>query len=161
MEAIPATTRWRISDHSDLLGDGGRIASGRWHTAGQRVVYLAESPAVAMFEALVHMEYDAEDPPLEFTLLKISTPHSLKISFLDLSESQSWQEQPEFTRRIGDAWLSSRKSALARVPSAIVPFAWNYLLNPEHPESMQAQIESQSRERLDGRLLWPKVRLVT
>ncbi len=114
-----------------------------------------------MFEALVHMEYDAEDPPLEFTLLKISTPHSLKISFLDLSESQSWQEQPEFTRRIGDAWLSSRKSALARVPSAIVPFAWNYLLNPEHPESMQAQIESQSRERLDGRLLWPKVRLVT
>ena len=93
-----------------------------------------------MFEALVHMEYDAEDPPLEFTLLKVSTPDSLKISLLDLSESQNWQEQPEFTRRIGGAWLSSRESALARVPSAIVPFAWNYLLNPEHPEACMLRL---------------------
>jgi RES domain-containing protein len=149
---------WRISNYIDLSGEGGRVASARWHTAGRRIVYLAESPAVAMFEALVHMEYDVEDFPGEFTLLKISAPDSLKVSFLDPSENPDWREQPEFTRGIGDAWLASRGTSLARVPSAVVPQAWNYLLNSEHPEAELVRIEGQFRERLDIRLSRRKFR---
>ncbi|MGA2207121.1 MAG: RES family NAD+ phosphorylase [Terracidiphilus sp.] len=149
---------WRISNYIDLSGEGGRVASARWHTAGQRIVYLAESPAVAMFEALVHLEYDVEDFPDEFTLLKVSAPDSLKVSLLDPSENPDWREKLEFTRGIGDAWLSSRESSLARVPSAIVPQASNYLLNPEHPDAKLVQIEGQSSERLDIRLSRKKLR---
>lgn len=143
---------WRISNYIDLSGEGGRIASARWHSAGQRIVYLAESPAVAMFEALVHLEYDVDDFPDEFTLIRISAPDSLKVSFLDPFENPDWREQPKFTRSIGDVWLASRGTPLARVPSAVVPQAWNYLLNPEHPDAKLVKIEEQSRERLDIRL---------
>jgi RES domain-containing protein len=149
---------WRISNYIDLRGEGGRVASARWHTAGQRIIYLAESPAVAMFEALVHMDYEVQDLPDEFTLLKIGAPDSLKISLLDPSENPDWREQPEFTRGMGDAWLASRGTALARVPSAVVPHAWNYLLNPEHPDAKLVRIEGQSRERLDIRLSRRKLR---
>ncbi len=59
-------------------------------------------------------------------------------------------ESAEFTRNIGDAWLAGRKTALARVPSAIVPRTWNYLLNPEHPEACQLPAAEAIKERLDN-----------
>ena len=144
---------WRISNYRDLSGEGGRFASARWHTEGTRILYLAESPAVAMLEALVHMEYEVEDFPDDFTLLKIVAPDGLSVSFLDPSEKPNWREVIEITRKMGDAWLAAGESSLARVPSAVVPHAWNYLLNPEHPEARLVSIEEQSRERLDPRLL--------
>ena len=47
---------WRISNYADLRGMGGLRAPGRWHYAGQPIVYLAEHPALALLEILVHME---------------------------------------------------------------------------------------------------------
>ena len=47
---------WRISDYPDLNGEGGRKAGARWHTAGSRIVYLAESPMAALVETLVHLD---------------------------------------------------------------------------------------------------------
>ena len=142
---------WRISNYVDLSGEGGRVASARWHSAGQRIVYLAESPAVAMLELLVHMECDVENLP-DFTLLKISAPETLKISPLDPSENPDWREQPEFTRKMGNVWLQKRENSLARVPSAVVPRAWNFLLNPERPDAKQVQISEVIKERFDTRL---------
>jgi RES domain-containing protein len=53
---------------------------------------------------------------------------------------------------MGDAWLASRETALARAPSAIAPQTWNYLLNPEHPDAKQVQVAEVIRERFDNRL---------
>ena len=63
-----------------------------------------------------------------------------------------WKEHPEFTRNLGDAWLASRESPLARVPSAIAPQTWNYLLNPEHPDAKKIEVVEVIRERFDNRL---------
>jgi RES domain-containing protein len=57
------TTLWRISDYIDLNGEGGRKAGARWHTAGSRIVYLAESPMAALVETLVHLEVESEETP--------------------------------------------------------------------------------------------------
>ena len=47
---------WRISNYADLSGAGdGLLAAGRWHTRGRRIVYLADHPASALLEMLVHM----------------------------------------------------------------------------------------------------------
>jgi RES domain-containing protein len=147
---------WRISNHADLSGEGGRVASARWHTEGRRIVYLAESPAVAMLEMLVHMEYDVENLPGEFTLLKISAPDTLKISILDPSKNPHWREQSVFTRGLGDKWLAGGGSLLANVPSAVATHTSNYLLNPEHPDAKLVRVDGRFRERLDTRLLLRK-----
>jgi RES domain-containing protein len=49
---------------------------------------------------------------------------------------QGWQEDPPpaSLRDLGTHWLLSKVSAVARVPSAIVPTEYNYLPNPEHPD---------------------------
>jgi RES domain-containing protein len=146
-------TFWRISNYADLRGEGGRKASSRWHTAGSRIVFLAESPAVAMLEMLVHMEFDVENLPDAFTLLRISAPDIAKIQAIDPSENPDWRSQVELTRKMGDAWLATQETALARVPSAVVPHAWNFLLNPEHPDAKLVRVETAIRERFDSRLL--------
>ncbi len=148
------TTLWRISSFVDLSGEGGLGASGRWHTEGKLVVYLADCPAGALLERIVHMTdmYDEACLPSFYQLLKISVPDELAIKPLNSLAPAGWRQHPEFTRNLGDAWLASRETPLARMPSAIAPHTWNYLLNPEHPDANQVQVAEVIRERFDNRL---------
>lgn len=143
---------WRVSDYADLSGEGGRKASARWHMAGSRIVYLAESPMAALVETLVHLDVDSEDTPDFYTLLKISVPEDLTVQPLDPPAGTEWKQHLEMTRSIGDGWLASLTTSLARVPSAIAPCTWNYLLNPDHPEAKRIEIAAVIREPFDNRL---------
>jgi RES domain-containing protein len=145
-------TLWRISDHIDLEGLGGKKFSSRWSSLGRRVVYLADSPAGALLEVLVHFDLDSEDIPDIYTLLQVSTPEETSVCSLDPPTGAQWRGDPEMTRRIGDAWLASLETPVARVPSAIMPHTWNYLLNPEHPDARRMQIAEVIKERFDNRL---------
>jgi len=148
------TTLWRISNFVDLSGEGGLRASGRWHTEGRLVVYLADCPSGALLERIVHMTDMIEDAflPDFYRLLRLAVPDDLAPKSLNMIASADWKGRPEFTRNLGDAWLTSRETPLARVPSAVVPHTWNYLLNPEHPHAKKIQIAEVIRERFDSRL---------
>jgi len=52
----------------------------------------------------------------------------------------------------GDIWLRDRETAALRVPSFLVPFAYNLLLNPNHPRASDASIVSLTPCRFDPRL---------
>ena len=145
-------TLWRISNHADLGGWGGRKFESRWTSLGRRVVYLAESPAGAMLEILVHLKDRDDQLPSTFSLLEVESPNDSAVHELLPLADASWKEKLESTRRIGDAWLLARQTPLARVPSAIMPRTWNYMLNPEHPEAARTQVVSVIRERFDNRL---------
>lgn len=129
---------WRISRHRDLGGAGGIRAPGRWHHAGQPVVYLAESPAAALLEVCAHTS--ANDIPPEFTLVKIESPEtSIRVIKLD-DLPADWQSRLDVTRDLGTVWLRKNGSALLRVPSAIVPETANFLLNPGHPDAKRIKV---------------------
>ena len=149
---------WRISDHHDLLGKGGLRASGRWHTRGSRIVYLADSSPGALLEVLVHLEVDGEDIPDSYALLKVYIPEDFEIQNLAPPGDEGWRTDVRRTREVGEAWLKAGETPLARVPSAIVSESWNYLLNPEHPLAHQAVIEAAIREQYDKRLFQFRLR---
>ena len=72
---------WRISNFADLKGIGGLRAPGRWHFAGQPVVYLAEHPAGALLETLVHQEIGGTaDLPDTYQLLKVEVDDGITIA---------------------------------------------------------------------------------
>src|ERR1035441_8885001 len=148
------TTLWRISGYPDLSGEGGLGASGRWHTEGRRIVYLAGCPAGALLERIVHMTDMVEDAnlPRFYQLLQITVLDELAIKPLNALALTDWKERFEFTRAIGDAWLASLETPLARVPSVLAPRTWNYLLNPEHPDARQVQVAEVIKEQFDNRL---------
>jgi RES domain-containing protein len=142
---------WRISNHASLSGDGGLYASGRWHTRGRRVVYLADHPASALLEVMVHLEVDAEDMPRDYQLLGVDVPDDIPAAFMGLPDG--WSDDIATTRALGDAWLREGSSALLRVPSAIVPDARNYLLNPAHADAARIAIVESQRAAFDPRLM--------
>jgi RES domain-containing protein len=148
------TILWRISNYLDLSGEGARGASARWHTKGRLIVYLAENPASAMLERIVHLTDRNEDGILPgfYQLLQISVPDEVSRMELRKLAPAGWKEHSEYSRQIGDAWLDSLETSLARVPSAIMPHTWNYLLNPEHPDASKIEIAEVIRERFDNRL---------
>lgn len=142
---------WRISPFPDLSGRGGVLASGRWHSAGRPVVYLADSPSGAMLETLVHLELDAEDIPETYQLLRVELPEDASLILAD-DLGEGWEHDPALTRAIGNQWLADGESLLLGVPSAIMPHTQNYLLNPAHPESEEVELVAE-RWRFDPRLL--------
>jgi RES domain-containing protein len=145
---------WRISDFADLSGDGGLLASGRWHSQGRRIVYLSDHPASALVEILVNLEIDFDDFPTSYQLLAIEIPDNVSFERTDPDELPlNWRDDPEFTRAVGDEWLMAARRALLCVPSAIVPAASNWLLNPAHPDISKVQIVDIVRAPLDPRLL--------
>ncbi len=144
---------WRISNYADLLGIGGMQASGRWHTAGRPIVYLAENPASALLETLVHLEIDEEHRPDTFQLLKIDAPEGISSEETSLeSLPADWKRDEDITRGIGDEWLLRSSSALMRVPSVIAPETCNWLLNPRHAEAASLKIVHVERPLYDSRL---------
>lgn len=145
---------WRISNYSDLKGIGGIKTPGRWHNKGIPVVYLAESPALAMLEVLVHFEMAPDEVPETYQLIEIELPDSAGVWELSADAlPENWQADQEWTRSAGDEWLSGLESALLKVPSAIVPNCYNYLFNPRHELAEKAKIVSVQTHPFDTRLV--------
>lgn len=153
-------TLWRISNHCDLDGLGGEKSDGRWHTAarGKRIVYLSESPAGALLEALANLKGNPALFPEKYQLLEVTVPDDVYASMTFPSggspPSRSFYKtlSPSLSRKKGDAWLRNRVSALAGVPSFPSPYSLNILLNPQHPDAGRISIKACRRIRYDRRL---------
>lgn len=139
---------WRLCRrlHADLSGEGARIFGGRWNSPGRPVVYLAEHPALAALEVRVHLDLPFELLPDDYVLLSVAVPEG---SLHEISAATD-------TARTGNAWLAGRKSAALRVPSVLVPHAFNILLNPLHPDAADARVASSEPFRFDPRLWQPR-----
>jgi RES domain-containing protein len=145
---------WRIGNHASLAGDGGLRASGRWHSRGRRIVYCAQTPAAALLEILVHFEIELHDLPVRYRLLRIVVPDDVPAGRVrDADLPDTWPEQTELTRGLGDTWLKEARTALLTVPSAVVPSTFNVLLNPAHPDARRITVVESSDHVIDRRLL--------
>jgi RES domain-containing protein len=70
--------------------------------------------------------------------------------------AETINEPPDDPRATGDAWIESRRSALLRVPSWIVPESYNVLINPAHPDAPSIQLGSVRPFQFDQRLWTPR-----
>lgn len=148
---------WRVSNHGDLSGEGGRLVAGRWHDRGLPAVYLAEHPALALLETIVHLEVDPEDVPRNYRLLSVEIADDVAIHAFSQEEldrnSPSWRVDPIVTRTLARPWFEGKLTALFRVPSVVVPHAANFVLNPLHSDSTKISIASDELVEFDARLL--------
>ena len=106
-----------------------------------------------MLEILAHLPLEEAELPASFRLLLVEQVDEVKAVDLQVPTDLALTTNELVSQQTGDAWLESRASALARVPSAIMPFTWNFLLNPLHPEAKKLRIISASDHLYDPRLL--------
>jgi RES domain-containing protein len=136
----------------DLSGNGARLYGGRWNSEGKPMVYLASSRSLAILESLAHLV--VTNIPNEFVILTIDAPDD----FLEIPENilpDNWNEYPEqhIVKQIGNSFLQRNEHLLLKVPSALVPEEFNYLLNPLHPKAGKVKIIKKTPFNFDARLL--------
>jgi RES domain-containing protein len=149
---------WRITARKHIetvfSGIGGLYASGRWHPQGYKISYTSESLALASLEVFVHSE--TTDIPLSCVsaIIPDTTP-ILEITDLPAN----WQEVAAYPilQKIGLKWLKAMEYPVLKVPSAIIPVEYNYLINPEHPD-LQLQTEQVLEFQFDRRM-WKQTKL--
>jgi RES domain-containing protein len=145
---------WRLCrrPYADLSGEGARIFGGRWNSPGRPVVYFAEHPALAALEVRVHLDLPFELLPDDFVLMGVRLPDNL-IAEIDNPPGEAMSGLQ--TVAVGDSWLVQGRSAALRVPSVLVPYAWNVLVNPRHPDAVHANVTGIAPFHFDPRLWQP------
>ncbi|MGH6925586.1 MAG: RES family NAD+ phosphorylase [Propylenella sp.] len=143
---------WRVSQHADLSGRGGLLADARWSRSGTAVVYCADHPATALLEKLAHLDF--EDIPEVYQLFSVSVPDEAPFYTVEAARlPNDWKINQEFTRSLGTELLRRGKHLFIWVPCALVPFAWNALLNPQHAVAKRCSIADLVEEPFDSRLV--------
>lgn len=115
-------------------GQGAKEAGGRWNSVGTAMVYASEAASLTMLETLVHLH--AASLLDSFSLLSVEVDDAL-IQMIDTrSLPAAWADPqaPAELATIGDRWVESGDAVALRVPSALSPVEFNFLLNPQHPE---------------------------
>jgi len=126
----PDLPHTKTPDFDPLDGRGASLAPGRWHTSApeKRLVYAAEHPALAFCELLAH------SPGMRRVALvgfRLKTPG---VEELSVDPALLKPEGIPETQALGDRWYREGKHPVLKVPSAILPLAFNYVIKPREVE---------------------------
>ena len=153
---------WRLLPekfaHAPLDGEGARLYGGRWNPPGVAVVYASASLSLATLELLVHV--GAPDLlPDDLVAVEMEVPDSLPVETLsaaDLPRGWAAYPAPRALAALGKAWVAAGKTAILRVPSAVIPAEGNVLVSPSHADAKRVTVESRKPFRWDARLARPR-----
>lgn len=131
-------TVWRIV-HKKFAADaysgkGAGKHGARWNGPGSPVAYASESLSLATLEKLV---YGVLFTALNQTVIvPARIPNSLIEKIDETKLPRNWRDSPApiKLRSIGDKWIKDNRYAALRVPSAVIPIEYNYLINPHHAD---------------------------
>lgn len=115
------------------------FASGnpnRWNLGKQFVIYTGASRSLSTLELVVHA--GSIVPALKYKVMVISIPDddiSLK-QILTHQLPKNWRTLAAYPdlQTIGSNWYNSQDSLVLKVPSAIIPLEYNYIINTNHKE---------------------------
>lgn len=131
--------------------------AGRWNSEGEGMIYTGGSASLSCLEVLAHKSGAALTSG-RFSMAVIEISDKLLIQEIKLEELQKlnteWFKVLHYpiTQKIGNHWLFERKSAVLKVPSAIVDREYNYLINPLHPDFNKIKVLDIKPFNFDSRL---------
>ncbi|RYF64892.1 MAG: RES domain-containing protein [Cytophagaceae bacterium] len=147
---------FRISKHTHATGLSASGSANRWNLKGQYVLYAGSSRSLASLELVVHR--GAIEPLTTYKVMVISLPDDdylvRQISSKELSPD--WRRVAGYPalQRLGSAWYVAQETLVLKVPSAVIPYEYNYLINTEHPDfSRHVQLVRTEEYFWDDRLL--------
>lgn len=147
---------WRVI-RAELADDplstiGAYLYAGRWHSAGQHVLYTASTESLARNERLVHL---AGERGIDFVLLELALPDGAKIDrYEDLAiDAPDWGAVDSTqARRLADGWLDHSRALGLSVPSVLSATERNVLLARRSPLFARVRIARTLPFHYDPRL---------
>jgi len=120
--------------HSRALTSSGR--ANRWNKYGQNVIYTGFSRSLVTLESIVHK--NSIKTTAIYKVLVISVPdNEIFVKQIPISDlPANWRTLAAYSilQDIGSTWFEGKETLLLKVPSAIIPFEYIYIINIEHPD---------------------------
>lgn len=120
---------------SDLSGTGAYLFGGRWNSQGIYMLYASASASLAVLEFICNSNNLLAINKMG--MAQVELPTLTKFKHISLNELPPYWKNypaPEALKTIGDNWVRENKSLALKVPSAIINFEHNFLINPAHPD---------------------------
>ena len=117
---------------SSLTASG---VNGRWACAGKRVIYGAENIPLAFLENMVRRQGVGFNN--DFKIAFIEIPDDLHISAIEVNNlDPDWRDPYDYShcQPLGNKWFDDMRMPLLKVPSAVMPESFNYVINTVHPD---------------------------
>ena len=110
--------------------------ANRWNKDEEFVIYTGSSIALSTLELVVHRQ--ALNLMVDYKILFIQPNVDPKdITIVERRQlPKNWNSIVSYpqTQRIGSEWYQSRGSLVLKVPSVIVKWEYNFLINTKHPD---------------------------
>lgn len=132
---------YRITNHRSLDGKGAtKLLNNRWNSYGTRMLYTAESIAVAKGEISRRTPLNLLPPGFEILAIEIPDNSIIKPEKLP----PNWDEVPagNATKKFGDDFVKATKALAMRIPSVYDKGSFNYIINPDHPDFAKVKLVS-------------------
>ena len=139
---------------NDLSGEGARLLGGRWNEKGIPLLYFSEHLSLCVLELLTRMDF--EFITSDYSFLEAEVPNSLILTLKNPEDlTKKWRENPPtfHTQDYGSNWFKSNKTLGLSVPSAVLSFENNILINPNHKHFSKVKILCKSVLDIDSRVL--------
>lgn len=145
---------YRIGDPSGAYeifsGKGAARQPGRWHAAGQEVIYCSENYSTALLERLVY--FNSVLPPNQH-FIRIALPAGVSYEVCTKDQLPKWHlPDSSEARAFGSKWLDERRSCLIYVPSRVAREERNVLINPHHSDFARIEPGLETPVHWDDRL---------
>jgi len=127
-------SRERYASH--LIASG---RAGRWNDDHQKVIYSSSSRALASLELLVHRS--AIRPSFNYKVVVIEAQTGdgdiEKLQPDDLPENWRTLLAYPHLQKTGSQWYQKNSSLMLKVPSVIIPYEFNFIINTTHTDFLQ------------------------
>ena len=138
----------------DLSGEGAFRYGARWNSPGTRMLYTAESSALAMLEALAHITMLPLVQP--YCMVRLQVPDSVEIlDMKTLPDNWNAMPAPDTLNKMGNEFVAAGRALALKVPSVLVPDNFNFLINPAHPGFSEIKVIAITNISFDQRLVKP------
>lgn len=132
-EAIRA---YRIGDPDGQFpvwsAEGARLVQGRWHAAGEEVIYASENYSTALLEKLA--QCNGILPPNQH-FVEATIPQGVSCEVFSPDSLPSWSSPSGVSaREFGSQWYRDLRSAILMVPSVVARLEQNIVINVTHPD---------------------------
>lgn len=120
--------------YSKMLACSGN--ANRWNIKDQQVIYTAATRSLASMELIVHRASIAPTKNYKVMVISVADEDHL-INQIQIKElPKNWRSHVAYStlQKIGSAWYSKQESLMLKVPSAVIPYEFNYIINMVHPE---------------------------
>lgn len=114
----------------DLTGEGARLNGGRWNHKLTACIYTSESQALAVLEYTVNVNIDDIPRALSISAIRIPEKSILELTIADLPGDWRAVPAPTSSKDFGSQLLKKAQFAAIKIPSAVIPDEYNFLLNP-------------------------------